>query len=288
MTLENNARGFRRIVRRVQSALLPAVPFDPGHEGKGLWNHVTRAPQHVWCRYNIAAPFQTPLRCAILSDLHIGSHAGDILRYRSILTEVGARQFDLILLLGDFVNMQVLGGGRIKPDVIADLLAQLLKFAPVCAVLGNHDNEYGARWVSASLSEKGIQVLSNESARFDTTAGPIHVAGIEDHSTGRPDVARAMHGIPVGAPTLLLAHDPASFVSVPFGPLVTICGHTHGGQIRLPFVGPILNASAAPLAWTHGHIVDRGRHLIVSAGLGTSGLPWRWNCPPEIVELQLG
>jgi predicted MPP superfamily phosphohydrolase len=79
--------------------------------------------------------------------------------------------------------------------------------------------------------------------------------------------------------------DPASFADVPKGPWVTVSGHTHGGQWRIPFWGPLVNASDAPLRWSHGHIIEGGRHLIVSAGLGTSGLPWRINCPPEIVEI---
>ena len=72
---------------------------------------------------------------------------------------------------------------------------------------------------------------------------------------------------------------------MPRGLIATVSGHTHGGQIRLPFLGAIVNASSAPLRWTHGHVIEDERHLVVSAGLGTSGLPLRLNCPPEIVEL---
>jgi predicted MPP superfamily phosphohydrolase len=223
----------------------------------------------------------------VLSDLHVGSQAADSRRFEGIVNEVLRHKFDLLLLPGDFVNMQMLGGGRVRPETIAQLLAPIASRVPTIAVMGNHDAEYGIAPIVKCLSDYGIVVLFNESTLVRTEAGDIHIAGVEDHSTGNPDVLRALDGIPKGGTTIVLAHDPAIFADVPPEPSVTVCGHTHGGQICLPFLGPVVNASSAPLAWTHGHIVNAGRHLVVSAGLGTSGLPWRWNCPPEIVEVKI-
>ncbi|MFN4144174.1 metallophosphoesterase [Aestuariivirga sp.] len=281
------ARGFWRAVDLAQARFLPAVPFAADDQHKGWWEQVTRAPRHVWRHYRLAASVPRPLTCAVLSDLHAGSQAGDLDRFEAIVSEVLARRFDLILLPGDFVNMQLFGGGRIRPEALAEILAPLARAAPAVAVLGNHDAEYGRARVTAALEGQGIRVLSNSSACVETAQGPVHVAGLEDHSSGTPDVASALSGIEGEEPVIVLAHDPASFADVPEGPAVTICGHTHGGQMRLPLLGAVVNASAAPLAWTHGHIVEGRRHLIVSAGLGTSGLPWRINCPPEIVAISL-
>ena len=80
---------------------------------------------------------------------------------------------------------------------------------------------------------------------------------------------------------------PASLARLPDKSMLMVSGHTHGGQVRLPWVGPVINASNAPLAWSHGHIRLGLRQLIVSAGLGTSVLPIRYRCPPEIVEIEL-
>jgi predicted MPP superfamily phosphohydrolase len=221
----------------------------------------------------------------VLSDLHVGSHACDLERFQSIVRELNVYTFDLLLFPGDFVNMQPFGGGRIPPQMIAEILEPLAHKVPAVAVLGNHDAEYGNEHVATALATSGIAVLSNQSVIVETNAGIVQVAGIEDHSTGASDVNKALAGISYEVPVIVLAHDPASFAEVPLGPLVTICGHTHGGQVHLPMFGALVNASVAPMAWTHGHIRDSGRHLIVSAGLGTSVLPFRLGCPPEIVEI---
>lgn len=154
-------------------------------------------------------------------------------------------------------------------------------------MLGNHDAEYGNEVIGKALESVGIVVHSNTSAVLDVLDKPLYIVGLEDHSTGNPNFSEASDGVMDLRRAIVLAHDPASFATVPDGPLVTICGHTHGGQMRLPWWGPIVNASDAPMEWTRGHIVVGGRDLIVSAGLGTSGLPWRLNCPPEIVEIDL-
>lgn len=264
---------------------MPPVPFAENAHHKGLLESVTRAPPHVWRRYRLSGGIDAPLTCVVLTDLHVGSHAGDLDRIASIVAEVRARRPGLLLLGGDYVNMQIFGGGRVRPEEVAEVLAPLAGAAPVAAVLGNHDAEYGAAHVARTLEARGIPVLFNEVRRLETHAGDIDVAGLEDHGTGRRDVAGLLAGLQRPSRTLVLAHDPASFEDVPAGVIATVSGHTHGGQIRLPLVGALVNASTAPLRWSHGHVVEEDRHLVVSAGLGTSGLPLRFNCPPEIVEL---
>ena len=265
--------------------MLPQVPFDGTSHHKGLWEGLARASPHEWRSYRLNAPLDRALTCMVLSDLHVGSHAGDLDRVEAIVHEVMARRPGLLMLGGDYVNMQPFGGGRVRPEQIAEVLAPLVRAMPAVAVLGNHDAEYGTERVARALEERGIPVLFNEVRRIETEAGAVDVAGLEDHGTGRQDTAELFATLNRPARTLVLAHDPASFAAVPHGLIATVSGHTHGGQIRLPFFGAIVNASSAPLRWTHGHIVEGDRHLIVSAGLGTSGLPLRLNCPPEIVEL---
>lgn len=278
-------RGLKRSVSSLTSRFLPAVPFASDAPHKGFWEPFTAAQRHVWRSYRVKGEVAAPLICVVLSDLHLGSHAGDLARLERILREIGQRSCDLLLLPGDFVNMQLFGGGRIRPEAIASMFSILTRYIPAVAVLGNHDAEYGTRHVASALEGHGIQVLFNGWCEVETAAGRIHVAGLEDHTTGQPDVLRALSGIPRLGNTLVLGHDPACFAEVPVGPIATVCGHTHGGQLCLPWFGPLVNASDAPLAHTHGHISEGGRDLIVSAGLGTSGFPLRTYCPPELVEL---
>jgi predicted MPP superfamily phosphohydrolase len=285
--MQDRTGAFRRIVRHLQERHLPSVPFAPDQHGKGLWEHVTRAQPHAWRHYSVEGDVSAPIRCIVLSDLHMGSHGGDLARLEAIAAEIMARRFDLLLLPGDFVNMQVFGGGRIRPEATAEVLAPLARAMPAVAVLGNHDAEYGVQRVAAALEGQRISVLFNQRKTVETAAGALDIVGLEDHRTGRRDAGRALAALDRPGRTLVLAHDPASFAEVPAGPIATVCGHTHGGQIRLPLLGAVVNASSAPLSWTHGHILDGGRSLIVSAGLGTSTLPLRFNCPPEIVEITI-
>ena len=132
------------------------------------------------------APVDCALSCVVLSDLHVGSHAGDLDRLEGIVGEVIAHRPGLLLLGGDYVNMQPFGGGRVRPEQIAEVLAPLARAMPVAAVLGNHDAEYGTELVAKALEERGIPVLFNEVRRLETEAGTIDVAGLEDHGTGQP------------------------------------------------------------------------------------------------------
>jgi uncharacterized protein len=77
------------------------------------------------------------------------------------------------------------------------------------------------------------------------------------------------------------------FANVPRGPHLTLAGHTHGGQISLPGVGILKNASKAPLRWSHGLVRERGQYLYVTGGIGTSGVPLRWRVPSEFVVLDV-
>ena len=87
---------------------------------------------------------------------------------------------------------------------------------------------------------------------------------------------------------ILLAHEPDIFTQVPARVALTIAGHTHGGQIRLPLIAPVWAPSEYGARFAYGHIVEGGRHLIVSGGLGCSKVPLRLGVPPEIVRIELG
>src|SRR5262249_22751756 len=188
---------------------------------------------------------------------------------------------------GDYINMQPFGGGRVPPRVIAKILARLEAPCGRFAILGNHDISYGADEVGSALREQGIAVLDDESvpARFENVE--FRIAGVPDANSRRSAAHTLIASLAASLPTVVLAHDPVWFAAVRSPLHVTLAGHTHGGQVRLPLVGAITNASRAPLRWTHGHIVEGGRHLYVTSGLGTSGVPIRVGIPPEIVVLDI-
>ena len=223
-----------------------------------------------------------PLKLAVLCDLHTGSHAGDVARFGKIVSQINAWSPDLVLVLGDFMNTQAFGGGRVPPDTTAQILGNLSSRLGTYAILGNHDWYYDGEAVRTALVSHGIAVLENDCHAIVDDAGNFFIIGLADEQTRQPEIDTALGHVPEGVPALIMAHDPATFARIPDGPYLTLCGHTHGGQIRLPVLGPVTNSSSAPLRWTAGYIVEDERHLFVSCGLGTSIIPVGINCPPEI------
>lgn len=265
-------------------------PYDDAHGRKGWLTAFARAQPHVVRHYALTLPgwprFARPLRVVLLADLHVGSHSGDVARHAAIAREAAALQPDLVLFGGDYVNMQLFGGGRVPPRVVAALLAPVLGRHGRFAILGNHDYTYGERDVAAALQDHGIAVLDHASGSFVFGDHSIDVVGIPDAHLVRPQAKALLAGLSQ-RPTIVLAHDPVWFADVPAGPFLTLSGHTHGGQIRLPGIGIVTNASRAPKRWSHGLIVEEGRHLVVTAGLGTSGVPIRIGVPPEFVVIEV-
>lgn len=270
----------------------PKAPYGDPSGSKGWLEHFARAQPHSTPEVSVCPPgWQTrekPLKVVILADLHVGSHSNDVSRFQSIVVEVNNWRPDVVLLLGDLMNRQMLGGGRVPPETISNILQPLVARLGVYAILGNHDWRYDGLAVRRALEASQILVMENCSHKVSDIYGDFWIVGLADDKTRTPEVERTLNTVPEDAPTIIMAHDPATFAEVPTGPYLTLCGHTHGGQIRLPIVGPVVNSSRAPLKWTSGYIVENGKHLFVSRGLGTSRLPVRFNCPPELVFLSIG
>ena len=107
-------------------------------------------------------------------------------------------------------------------------------------------------------------------------------------ASAKDDLPGTLAQVRTGDPVLLLVHEPDIFPRVPDRVALTLAGHTHGGQIRLPFIWPAFVPSKFGKRFAYGHIVEEGRHTIVSGGLGTSVVPARLGVPPEVVRIELG
>jgi len=224
------------------------------------------------------------LRIAVLSDLHIGSPHVGLDKLRTIVEKTNAEQPDLVVLLGDFVTGGPNGrraGGFVEPELTAAELKKLHAPLGVYAVLGNHDWWYDGDRVGKALTAVGIPVLENKAVR----AGPIWLGGIADFWTREPDVAGTLAQVSSGDPVVLITHNPDIFPDVPSRVSLLLAAHTHGGQVRLPIVGTLITTSK--LGYNAGEYVERGRHLFVTTGIGTSIVPVRFGVPPEIVILTL-
>jgi predicted MPP superfamily phosphohydrolase len=276
--------------RKRLTRALTRPPFRDESGRKWLGGRFFRARPHVIDRLQLRLPgwpnWMRPLRIAFFADFHTGCHADDLARLDTIIAEAAAHHPDLVLHGGDFVNLMLFGGGRIAPRAIAARLARLDAPLGRFAVLGNHDIDYGADEVADALRAHGTTVLDDERHELRFEGVVVDLLGIPDARVERP-AARAALAALADRPTLVLAHDPYWFFHLPAGPHLMLSGHTHGGQICLPGLGPLINMSRAPLRWTSGLVVENGRHLYVTRGLGTSGLPIRLFAPPEFAVLEV-
>src|SRR5262249_1621484 len=153
-------------------------------------------------------------------------------RLEGIVAEARAFNPDLVLLGGDFVNMQLFGAGRVPPKVIAAVLARLDARYGQFAVLGNHDYLYGAREIARARRAHAITGLDDQSRSVKVKNHSIDLVGIPNARV--ESAQQLLAGLVPDRPSIVLTHDPMWFANVPRGPHLTLAGHTHGGQISLP------------------------------------------------------
>jgi hypothetical protein len=214
----------------------------------------------------------------LLTDTHMGGPDQSPARLGRIVEAVNALRPDLILLGGDYKGEAKLPGFSYSREEAAAPLARLKAPLGVVAVLGNHDHWDDAGAWTALLQRAGIEVLRNRAVR----RGPIVVGGIDDAYTGHDDVdatlasARALDG-----PLVLLSHGALPFrrMAPPIPPFLV--GHSHCGQIALPFLGAVYLPYKHPIRYACGRYDEPGKTIIVSGGVGTSNLPLRLNAPPD-------
>jgi predicted MPP superfamily phosphohydrolase len=207
-------------------------------------------------------------------------------KLEAIVAKTNAAKPDVIVLLGDYVIQGVKGGRFVSPEESARVLAGLKAPLGVWAVLGNHDWWLDGERVQRALEGAGISVLEDE-AKPLSGRGPLWVAGLGDLWTRQADIAKALRRVPEKHPVLLLTHNPDVFPGVPAGVSLTLAGHTHGGQVALPFLGRPIVPSRYKQRFAYGLIEEDDRLLFVTGGLGTSILPVRFRVPPEVVVLTL-
>lgn len=221
-----------------------------------------------------------PMRVALISDLHVAGPDMPPARLARVVAQVNALHPDLILIAGDIeqdrlVSTRIYGAA----EASAPLAALRARYGTV-AVLGNHDYVYGVGSdLPPYLAANGITVLRNQAVR----RGALTIAGADDLYHGKfwPDrLTRAAARLP--KPVVVLSHTPDVAPMLPdWFPLV-LAGHTHCGQIVPPLIGPITASSRFGLRYVCGLIREPGRDVLVTAGIGTSGVPLRIGAVPDV------
>jgi predicted MPP superfamily phosphohydrolase len=226
---------------------------------------------------------------ALLSDFHYDP-VFSVHPIRKSIDVVNSLQPQLIALTGDFVSVPFFGEaskGAADADPCAEILKELRAPYGLWAVMGNHDVFTDSDQVTAALRQRGIKVLANQSVPIESNGGRFWLSGIDDVLGGTADLGGTLSKIPAGEATVLMAHEPDYADHVAKYPVdLQLSGHTHGGQVRFPFMRPLyLPDLARKYIWGLYRIGDLT--LYTNPGLGTVELPIRLNCPPEITLITL-
>jgi len=242
-------------------------------------------------------PAERKLSITVISDMHAGGPDMTLTHIRHVVDTAAALQSDLVVLLGDYTTGYLFIDEPVPYPLWAAELARLKPPLGTWAILGNHDWWNDLAEVRQALAGVRIPVLENEAVLLDGDGARFWLAGIGDQLAyplghhrfrGVDDLPRTLAQINSDDPVLLLVHEPDIFPRVPARVALTLAGHTHGGQIRVPLIWPFFVPSKYGARFAYGHIAEQDRHMIVSGGLGTSLIPARLGVPPEIVHIQLG
>ena len=232
-------------------------------------------------------PALSGIQIAVLGDIHTGSPHISPAKLRTIVAQVNAARPDVVVLLGDYVIHGIVGGRFVEPEITAEILGGLRSPGGVVAILGNHDWWYDGSRVRRALESHRIVVLENDARPVVYNGATLWFAGLADLWTRQPDIRRALSDVPPADAVLLLTHSPDVFPDVPPRVALTLAAHTHGGQVRLPPFPPPLVPSRFGSRYAAGHVVEGGRHLFVTTGVGMSILPVRFAVPPEVAMLTI-
>ena len=257
----------------------------------GILSLIANARAMPIVRYaNIALPYpagasRRPVRVALLTDTHLSGPDNSPRRMARIVAQIDGLRPDLILLGGDYMGDDK-GGVTYNARQSIAVFAGLHAPMGVVAVLGNHDsqskkNPYpmtGPGW-QAAFTQMGITLLQDRAIR----RGPLVIGGLRDVYTSNPDVAGTIRAMAkLGGAPIILSHGPDVFPKLPDAASLTLVGHTHCGQVALPYWGIVYVPSKYGTRYACGQYRLGARRMIVAAGVGTSGLPIRLLSPPDI------
>lgn len=229
------------------------------------------------------------LRVAQISDIHLDEFTEPFFLH-SVIDRVNQIEPDLVLLTGDFVSFEItskhfaIGSAWQCANILTNL-----KCKQVYSVLGNHDVSVDAKAVTKALTANGIPVLTNACVPIERGAGRLWLAGVDDPVAGDPDPEKAIPASirdEANEPIILMCHAPDyadDLLQHPAGKSVDLMlsGHTHGGQVRLPLIGA-MQLPDMGRKYVEGLFQLGNMQLYVNRGIGTVGVPFRLDCPPEI------
>ena len=232
-------------------------------------------------QFSSYSPSCQSFRVAFLTDLHIGSPGMGLNKLTEIVDLVKKFKVDLILFGGDYTVDKVIGGDPIGIEQISNRLTSLDCNENCFSVLGNHDYHHGKKAVIDALTKSNIITLVNEDRIIVANECKVLLYGMDDLWEGKPMISYVQQPNKKEL-NLILAHNPDVFKLSEIKNSVMLAGHTHGGQVNLPFIGELIVPSMFGNSLASGIITDDTRVLYVGTGLGTSILGVRFNVTPSV------
>jgi len=228
------------------------------------------------------------LRVVQISDIHIGGWMNRQ-RLDEVVQAILAEAPDVVAITGDFLIGHGWDQHRQRAlEELAEGLAPLVEAGPTLAVMGNHDHWTDSEKVRGMLKTTGITELSNSVYTLQRGNARFYISGVDDVYVGCDRLDQVLAQLPTDSAAMLMCHEPdfADKAAATGRFDLQISGHTHGGQVVIPFVGPIRTPR-------HGHRYPLGMyrvgHMIqyTNRGVGMARLPVRFNCRPEITVFTL-
>lgn len=241
------------------------------------------------------------LKIVAISDIHAGSNSIDEEKLKTIVKKTNEQDPDLIVLLGDYGSHKNGNGSNLKLPLskIAENLKGFKSKYGVFGVLGNHDLNGLLPEIKTHFERVGIKVLENELIFIEKGGEKLRIFGAKDHlyvndwEMFADECRKILESNEQVGDVLVLEHSPDLFPVITGKNMISkdfklmLAGHTHGGQVRLPFLGSIVVPSSYGQKYVRGHVKDKGVDMFVTTGVGTSILPIRFLVPPEIAVITI-
>jgi len=239
--------------------------------------------------YEFEVPFWTEelsnLKIVFFSDTHTDGFFGRVSRLEKVIDTINAQNPDIVFYGGDMLRAKI--SSSLKVEDVTDVFKRLNpKYGTYC-VYGNHDWYFGPTKIKNAFKGTNIIFLENRNLRIQTEYGPFWIAFLADYTTRFIDYNATFRGIPENAPCIALSHSPDAIVNAPKKFSIMLSGHTHGGQIKLPFFGFLIVPSDYGQKFALGFIEFNGKYVYTTNGVGTAMIPARFPYNPEICVIKL-
>lgn len=233
------------------------------------------------------------IRLVQISDFHLGQWI-DKERLERVLQLTLEQSPDYIIMTGDYVEYRPYGRPNIWTtyeesfDIIRSSFLSLSSVCPTLAILGNHDHRVNVDWVEGALKEANVTVMRNSVHTIQRGSSQLHIAAVDDIIYGMDRLDTVMESLPADGAAILLAHEPDfADTSAATGRFdLQLSGHTHGGQINLPLIGPPILPELGK-KYTSGMYHVNDMVVYTNRGVGVTTVNARFNCRPEITVFDI-